>query len=230
VTALHHRRKETALGVAHRSGAPWFLRALAKQAVPEYLWIGCGRQPRSGHEIIDLPPGEVFVPQCRQRGGAMADLNCLTVLQFAVDILQSAHHRRRHYGCAACMPRWSASASAWPTYCCRTCAIVAHDHRHELSSIEHDGSPRRPPVRTERDRAGQNVCETTIRARAWLRGAGLQVTPGSMAQRRTRARSTFASVVRQSSPAAAKPPQPQGVESFSCLFDLNSPGMDAWQA
>ena len=70
---------------------PDFFTQLSRQHSPEYLWIGCSDSRVPANEIISLPPGEVFVHRNIANVVVHTDLNCLSVIQFAVDILKIRH-------------------------------------------------------------------------------------------------------------------------------------------
>jgi carbonic anhydrase len=155
---------------------PGFFAALAKQQSPEYLWIGCADSRVPANEIIDLPPGEVFVHRNIANVVAHSDLNCLTVLQFAVDILRVKHIIVvGHYGCsgvhAALERKRVGLADNWLQHV----RDVAHDHRHELSAIAHDEHRADRLCELNAIEQASNVCETTIVRDAWLRGQELYV-------------------------------------------------------
>src|SRR3954464_5097777 len=79
---------------------PDFFRDLARQQAPQYLWIGCSDSRVPANEIIGLPPGTVFVHRNVANLVVHSDLNCLSVLQFAVDVLRVPHVIvTGHYGC-----------------------------------------------------------------------------------------------------------------------------------
>jgi len=83
--------KNLAWAAACKKEDPEFFSRLSKQQAPEYLWIGCSDSRVPANEIIDLPPGEVFVHRNIANVVVHTDLNCLSVLQYAVDILKVKH-------------------------------------------------------------------------------------------------------------------------------------------
>ncbi len=84
-----------------REQDPEFFLRLSRQQSPEYLWIGCADSRVPANEIVDLLPGELFVHRNVANLVVHTDLNCLSVMQFAVDVLEVKHIMVvGHYGCS----------------------------------------------------------------------------------------------------------------------------------
>ena len=154
---------------------PEFFGRLSKQQAPEYLWIGCSDSRVPANQIIDMAPGEVFVHRNIANVVVHTDLNCLSVIQFAVDVLKVKRILVvGHYGCggvhASLHGKRVGLADNWLRHVTDVadkhgaCLAQAHDsERHdrlcELNVIEQV----------------QNVCLTTIVRDAWARGQELSV-------------------------------------------------------
>ena len=96
---LFARNQEWAAGLLARD--PDFFQKLSRQQSPEYLWIGCSDSRVPANEIVNLMPGELFVHRNIANVVVHTDLNCLSVLQFAVDVLKVKHVIVcGHYGCS----------------------------------------------------------------------------------------------------------------------------------
>ncbi|MGH1538654.1 MAG: carbonic anhydrase, partial [Gammaproteobacteria bacterium] len=90
-TLKHLFDRNLAWADAMKKNNPEFFSSLSKQQFPEYLWIGCSDSRVPANQIVDLPPGEVFVHRNIANVVTHTDLNCLSVIQFAVDVLKIKH-------------------------------------------------------------------------------------------------------------------------------------------
>jgi carbonic anhydrase len=155
---------------------PRFFSRLLDQQTPEYLWIGCSDSRVPANEIVGLLPGELFVHRNVANVVAHADLNCLSVLQFAVDVLRVKHVIVcGHYGCggvrAACEGAKLGLIDNW----LRHVEDVRRKHASVLQPI--DVAPAILDRLCELNVVEQaaNVCGTTIVQDAWARGQALAV-------------------------------------------------------
>ncbi|HEX4895586.1 MAG TPA: carbonate dehydratase [Solimonas sp.] len=155
---------------------PGYFQRLAWRQHPEYLWIGCADSRVPANEILGLAPGEVFVHRNVANVVVHSDFNCLSVMQFAVDVLKVQHIMVvGHYGCsgvhAAMTKQRIGLADNWlrhvrdvaDVYAPQLDAVADERERHdrlcELNVIEQVVS----------------VCETTVVEDAWQRGQALTV-------------------------------------------------------
>jgi carbonic anhydrase len=147
---------------------PDFFDQLSKQHNPEYLWIGCSDSRVPANEIINLPPGEVFVHRNIANVVVHTDLNCLSVIQFAVEVLRVKHIIVcGHYGCGGIKASMEPVVHGLIDNWLRHIRDVYRFHREELDSIE-DSELRKDRL-CELNVIEQvaNVCNTTIVQDAW---------------------------------------------------------------
>jgi carbonic anhydrase len=154
---------------------PGFFAGLARQQSPQYLWIGCSDSRVPANQIIGLLPGEVFVHRNVGNVVVHTDLNCLSVLQYAVDVLRVKHVLVvGHYGCggvlAALLNRRFGLIDNW----LRHIQDVRLKHTALLDSLP---EPRRPDGLCELNVIEQvlNVCQSTVVQAAWESGQKLSV-------------------------------------------------------
>jgi len=154
---------------------PDFFRKLAQQQAPEYLWIGCADSRVPANEVVDLLPGELFVHRNVANVVTHTDLNCLSVIQFAVDVLKIKHIMVvGHYGCSGVGAALRGDRIGLSDNWLRHVQDVRQKHDVLLGST--DGVARADRL-CELNVIEQalNVCQTTIVQDAWERGQSLTV-------------------------------------------------------
>ena len=154
---------------------PGFFTELLKQQAPQYLWIGCADSRVPANELVDLLPGEMFVHRNLANVVVHSDLNCLSVIQFATDLLKVGHIIVvGHSGCggvtAAMKDLRIGLADNW----IRHVRDVNRRHRDWLETVP---AERRIDALCELNVVEQafNVCQTTVVQDAWARGQPLVV-------------------------------------------------------
>ena len=155
---------------------PDFFARLAAQQAPQYLWIGCSDSRVPANEIVDLLPGELFVHRNVANVVVHTDLNCLSVLQFAVDVLKVRHVMVvGHYGCGGVRAALESTKLGLIDNWLRHIQDVHHDHRALVARAGDD--ERRLDRLCELNVLAQayHVCETTVVQDAWERGQPLSV-------------------------------------------------------
>jgi carbonic anhydrase len=159
-----------------RRSDPEFFARLSRQQSPRYLWIGCADSRVPANEIVGLAPGELFVHRNVANVVVHSDLNCLSVMQFAVDVLKVEHIIVcGHYGCsgvgAALENRRVGLADNWLRH------VQDVHHKHESRVAAHADGARRIDHLCELNVIEQvaNVCQVTIVRDAWDRRQTLSV-------------------------------------------------------
>ena len=155
---------------------PQFFRSLVAQQSPRYLWIGCSDSRVPANEIVGLAPGELFVHRNVANIVVHTDLNCLSVLQYAVDVLMVEHVIVcGHYGCGGVRAAYLKSSLGLIDNWLRHVQDIHDRHR---GSIEcDDGEDAAINRLCERNVIEQvrHVCQTTIVQDAWRRGQSVAV-------------------------------------------------------
>ena len=170
---LFERNREWATAVA--AADPEFFTALADRQAPEYLWIGCSDSRVPANQIVGLQPGDVFVHRNVANVVVHTDLNCLSVLQYAVDVLRVRHVIVcGHYGCGGVAAVLNGARHGLIDNWLRHVADVAEKHEPALASLPEE---QRVDRLCELNVVEQvvNVCQTTIVEDAWNRGQALTV-------------------------------------------------------
>ena len=149
---------------------PDFFRRLTAQQAPAYLWIGCSDSRVPANEIVDLPPGELFVHRNVANVVVHTDLNCLSVLQFAVDVLRVKDIIVcGHYGCGGVRAALTGAKLGLIDNWLRHVQDVRQKHAAEIDLLPEDAREDRLCELNVLEQA-VNVCETTIVQDAWARG------------------------------------------------------------
>lgn len=170
---LFERNREWAATMVAKD--PNFFKALAAQQTPEYLWIGCSDSRVPANELLGMAPGELFVHRNIANVVVPSDLNCLTVLQFAIDILRVKHIIVcGHYGCsgvhAALTNRRVGLADNW----LRHVRDVHDKHEKYLGNVAGKAASDRLVELNVAEQA-INVAQTTVVRDAWARGQSLTI-------------------------------------------------------
>ena len=156
---------------------PDFFRKLARQQAPEYLWIGCSDSRVPANEIVDLLPGELFVHRNVANVVVHTDLNCLAVMQFAVEVLRVKHIIVcGHYGCSGVGTALRRERIGLADNWLRHIQDVREKHAPRLFALPDSGNTRYDRL-CEFNVIEQvaNVSLTTIVQDAWARGQPLAV-------------------------------------------------------
>ncbi len=157
-----------------RQDDPHFFERLAQQQSPRYLWIGCSDSRVPANQIVGLPPGEVFVHRNIANVVVHTDFNCLSVLQFAIDVLHVRHVIVcGHYGCGGVRAALEEERHGLVDNWLRHVQDVRMKHERELQQIADDDA--RAARLCELNVAEQvaNVARTDPVTSAWQRGASL---------------------------------------------------------
>jgi carbonic anhydrase len=155
---------------------PTFFSRLSQQQAPQYLWIGCSDSRVPANQIVGLMPGDMFVHRNVANVVVHADLNCLSAIQFAVDVLRVSHIIVcGHYGCGGVLAALRDDKFGLVENWLRHVQDVLGRHQRQINALP-----------TEKDRHNRlcelnvaeqvlNVANTTIVRDAWTRGEALAV-------------------------------------------------------
>lgn len=160
-----------------RQRHPNFFAELSQQQSPAYLWIGCADSRVPANEIVGLLPGELFVHRNIANVVVHTDLNCLSVLQFAVDVLKVRHVIvTGHYGCSGVNAALHGDRIGLADNWLQHVQDVRQKHERRIECVRADGTARCDAL-CELNVIEQvaNVCRTTVVRDAWARGQKLAV-------------------------------------------------------
>jgi carbonic anhydrase len=159
-----------------RAEDPDFFKRLSTQQAPKYLWIGCSDSRVPANQIMGLAPGEVFVHRNIANLVVHTDLNCLSTIQFAVDLLKVEHILVvGHYGCSGVHASMTGTRVGLADNWLRHVGDVAQKHAHLLDDVELESLQHARLCELNVIEQTMNVCQTTIVEDAWSRGQALSV-------------------------------------------------------
>jgi carbonic anhydrase len=159
-----------------RKSDPHFFLKLSQQQSPDYLWIGCSDSRVPANQIVGLLPGGMFVHRNVANLVEHSDLNCLSVLQFAVEVLKVRHIIVcGHYGCAGISAALRGDQLGLVDHWLRPIKNIHQKHAHMLAAVDH--GQRRADRLCELNVIEQvaNVCQNPITHAAWQKGQELMV-------------------------------------------------------
>ncbi len=159
-----------------RERDPDFFLKLSQQQSPKYLWIGCSDSRVPANEIVGLLPGELFVHRNIANLVVHTDLNCLSVMQFAVDILKVSHIIVvGHYGCSGVGAALRRTRVGLSDNWLRHILDICHKHADRLAGAGSEEAAADRLCELNVIEQVTNVCHTTIVRDAWERGQELTV-------------------------------------------------------
>lgn len=155
---------------------PEFFKALSSQQKPEYFWIGCSDSRVPANEIIGLPPGEVFVHRNIANLVIHTDINCLSVLQYAVEVLKVKHIIVcGHYDCGGVKGAMSDQSNGLVDNWLRHIRDIYAKYEEVLRAIDDEQARMEKLCEINVIEQVANVCHTTIVQDAWKRGQEMAV-------------------------------------------------------
>ena len=161
---------------AIRARDPEFFVQLSQQQGPKYLWIGCSDSRVPANQIIDMAPGEVFVHRNVANVVVHTDLNCLSVMQFAIDILKVRHVIVcGHYGCSGVQAALRGDRVGLSDNWLRHVQDVREKHRAALEDLATDADRHHRLCELNVLEQVLNVSRTTVVRDAWKAGRSLAI-------------------------------------------------------
>jgi carbonic anhydrase len=155
---------------------PSYFRELAREQHPTFLWIGCADSRVPANEIVGLPPGELFVHRNVANLVVHTDLNCLSVLEFAVKVLEVPHIIVcGHYGCGGVAAAWRRQPVGLVDNWLRHVQDVATRRDAELAELSGEAMVVDRLCELNALEQALNVCRTSVVQDAWRRGQQVTV-------------------------------------------------------
>lgn len=158
-----------------RSDSEFFTR-LSEQQAPEYLWIGCSDSRVSANQIVDLLPGEIFVHRNIANLVVHTDLNCLSVIQYAIEVIKVKHIIVcGHYECGGIKAAMEGKDHGLIDNWLRHIKDVYRLHQQKLEATDSDDERFKLLCELNVIEQVANVCHTTVVQNAWKSGYSLSV-------------------------------------------------------
>lgn len=155
---------------------PDFFRRLAAQQSPHYLWIGCADSRVPANQIVGLLPGDMFVHRNVANVVVHTDLNCLSAIQFAVDVLRVEHIIVcGHYGCGGVLAALQNKSLGLIDNWLRHLQDVQSKHRTQMDALKTEAEQHARLCELNVIEQVTNVSQTTVVRDAWSRGQSLAV-------------------------------------------------------
>lgn len=155
---------------------PEYFSTLARQQTPEYLWIGCSDSRVPANQLLDLAPGELFVHRNVANLVIHTDLNCLTVLNYAVEFLKVKHVMvTGHYGCGGVKAAMENNKLGLIDYWLRNIRDIYFANQAELDEIGEETQRLRRLCELNVLQQVDNVARSNIVQNAWARGQELSI-------------------------------------------------------
>ena len=155
---------------------PEFFLKLSAQQTPRYLWIGCSDSRVPANEIVGLAPGELFVHRNVANVVVHTDLNCLSVVQYAVEVLKVAHVIVcGHYGCGGIQAAYRRNSLGLIDNWLRHVQDVQDRHAEFIGRAVSEEQATDRLCEMNVIEQARNVCQTTVVRDAWNRGQALAV-------------------------------------------------------
>ncbi|MEO8160617.1 MAG: carbonate dehydratase [Arenimonas sp.] len=159
-----------------RAEDPGFFKRLSTQQAPKYLWIGCSDSRVPANQIMGLAPGEVFVHRNIANVVVHTDLNCLSAIQFAIDLLKVKHILVvGHYGCSGVHASMTGTRVGLADNWLRHVGDVAKKHAPLLQGLELESLRHARLCELNVIEQVENLCQTTVLEDAWARGQEVSV-------------------------------------------------------
>ncbi|MBT8037189.1 MAG: carbonate dehydratase [Verrucomicrobiae bacterium] len=174
IDELFQRNKDWAAALTRED--PEYFSRMSKDQRPEYLWIGCSDSRVPATQIVDLPPGKIFVHYNIANVVVHSDLNCLSVIQYAIETLKVKHIIvAGHYGCGGIRAAVENKENRMIDNWLRHIADIERIHRAKLDALETEEQRLNLLAELNVQEQVANVCRTSVIRRAWESGQEVTV-------------------------------------------------------